>query len=89
MKVQNKDADRLTIFDIPKSYDDALKVAKSLVSWIQYLKDNDLKLTDPYSSFGGHIEFHLATLNVWNIEMKIKSNARALRVLVEGETAKL
>jgi hypothetical protein len=72
-------SERLKIPEIPKTYEDAIKVAKSLVSWLEFLKENKLKVNDPYGSFGGHVDFHLATLNVWNVEMKIKSSAEALK----------
>ena len=75
--------DRLLNPDVPKSIDDALKIAKSLAYWIDYIKSNPLKIDDPMGSFGGHIEGHILVLQLWFTVEKINVLTKNLGAATE------
>ena len=71
--------DRIDDIKLIESIDDALKYAKSLVYWIEFVKDNPLKVDNPMSSFGGHILGNLSVLNAWIEIEKIKASLRGMK----------
>lgn len=71
--------DRLMDLEIPHTIEDALKIARSLVRWMEFIHANPNSDIEPMNSYGGHIDFHLATLNVWIVEEKIKVSAQSLK----------
>jgi len=64
---------------IPQTLEDAKKTAKSLAAWIDYIINNPLDVDNPMSSFGGHIDSHLAYLNMWFRMEKVKTSAEELK----------
>jgi vacuolar-type H+-ATPase subunit I/STV1 len=74
----SEEKDRIINPEIPKTLEEAQKIAKSLVSWMEYIKTDPLKLGDAMSSFGGHIEEHLAVLQVWFQLEKINALQKAI-----------
>jgi hypothetical protein len=62
------ETDRIIDVPLPQTLEDALKVAKSLVCWIEFIQTKG-----SMSSNGGHVEFHLAALNAWFQLEKIKA----------------
>ena len=60
--------DRIIDVPLPQTLTDALKVAKSLAYWIEFIETEG-----SMSSNGGHVGFHLAALNAWFQLEKIKS----------------
>ena len=65
--------DRLIEIKVPETLKDALKLAKSLVYWMQYIETNPLKIDDPMASFGGHIQEHLLYFDYWFQTEKVKT----------------
>jgi len=80
--------DRILKIKMAETIDEALKYAKSLVYWIEFIKSNPHNVNDPFGSFGGHIETHLAVLNTWCAKQKIESSFRYLESLSFGESKK-
>lgn len=66
-------SEKLRDVDIPQTIDDALRVAKSLVCWLEWIKDNG-----SMSSNGGWIDLHFSALSCWLQKEKIESSAKSL-----------
>ena len=79
-----KEEDRILNIKMAETIDEALKFAKSLVYWLEFIKSNPYKSNDPIGSFGGHIESHLAVLNAWFAKVKIEVAMRNLNESMEG-----
>lgn len=75
--------DRLIKINIPENLDAALKIAKSISYWIEFIKNNPESDSDPFDSYGGHLELQLSALNTWFQYEKIKSAQRELNKTLE------
>ena len=65
---------------LPQNIDDAIKMANSLKSWLEFIKAKvgDAEGSDPFNSYGGNIEAHLAYLNYWFKTEAIRMMAKSL-----------
>jgi hypothetical protein len=77
---RNKMPERIAAKDLklPQTFDEARKIAESLALWINFIETNPLDVKDPMSSFGVHIESHLAFLEYWFKTEAIKAITETL-----------
>ena len=73
--------EKLRDVTIPQNLDEALKVAKSLVNWIEWIKKEG-----SMSSNGGWVDFHISALKCWVQMETIKASADVIQSLYSVET---
>ena len=52
---------------LPQNFEDAIKMAKSLAIWLEFIKAKvqEREGSDPLNSYGGNVEAHITYLNFW------------------------
>ncbi len=53
--------------NLPQNIDDAIKMAKSLAIWLEFIKEKEKESdeTCPMNSYGGNVDGHLVYLTYW------------------------
>ena len=65
---------------LPQNIDDAIKMAKSLAIWLEFIKEKEKDPDErcPMDSYGGNIDGHLIYLTYWFKTEAIKAIAKPL-----------
>lgn len=68
---------------LPQNIDDAIKMAKSLAIWLEFIKEkqSDPNERCPMDSYGGNVEGHITYLNYW-------FKTEAIRIVASSFTQK-